>query len=151
MLTALNRLPQARRPTKRRMFAVVAALSIAAPPPASAVGDGNHGSSGHGMGDMHGMSHSGHAMHAHGDEHGATSGDDASHGSPHDASHGAEAVAKDQPVGLVLAAFAGLNGLILIAALLLRSRPSSIKRRETLARVRDAAGTRTAVSAEASP
>ena len=84
----------------------------------------------HAMQDMTPEEHAAHSGHT--DEHSASSG--------HDASHHEEAVAKDRPVELVLAGFAVLNALVLLAAVILRRRPAAIKRRETLDRVRRAAG-----------
>lgn len=84
-----------------------------------------------------------HAAHsASGHEESSAGGDSHEGGSSsgHGDSHGGEAAAKDRPVGLVLAGFAGFNALVLFAALLLRRRPGAVKRRETLARVRRAAG-----------
>lgn len=51
-------------------------------------------------------------------------------------------VAADRPVKLVLGGFAALNGLVIVAAAILRRRPASVKRRETLARVQSGAGAR---------
>lgn len=135
---------------------MLAAAALAAP--TSAPADAEHGSPGHDMGAAdHGMTPDEHAAHGgqpaaqppagdHGD-HGATpsaSAHDPEHAaSPgHDAGHGAEAVAGERPVKLLLAGFAAVNALVLLAAALLRRRSAAVKRRETLARVRRAAGAR---------
>jgi hypothetical protein len=68
------------------------------------------------------------------DEHSASAG--------HDAGHGAAEPTEERPVKLVLGGFAAFNGFVLLVAALLRRRPDAIKRRETLARVRRAAGAR---------
>jgi hypothetical protein len=81
------------------------------------------------------------------DEHAAHdtgSGSDAASGEH--SSHGAEATETDRPVGLVLGGFGLVNGLVLAYAAVIRRRPGAVKRRETLARVRNAAGARTAPS-----
>ena len=130
---------------KLPLLAAIATLAVATmAAPAGARADSghgsHHGSSGHDMGAaMQGMTPAEHA--AHGmtpEEHAAHSEHSASSG--HDASHHEEAVAKDRPVELVLAGFAVLNALVLLAAVILRRRPAAIKRRETLDRVRRAAG-----------
>jgi hypothetical protein len=113
------------------LLAALAIAALAAPASATAHGENELGSSGHDMGAMgaaeHGTSHNEHAGH---DAHGAT--------------HGANAVAGERPVALLLGGFAALNALVLLAAALMRRRPAAIKRRETLARVRRAAGAREA-------
>lgn len=119
--------------------AMLATAALVAP--TSAPADAEHGSPGHDMGaashDMgateHGMSPAEHAGHT--DGHSASSG----HGA-----HGAATVTEERPVALMLGGFAALNALVLLAAALLRRRPAAVKRRETLARVRRAAGAREA-------
>lgn len=126
----------ARRSLNLLLPAMLATAALVAP--TSAPADAEHGSPGHDMGahshDMgaaeHGMSPAEHAAHT--DEHSASSG--------HGATHGGE----ERPVALMLGGFAALNALVLLAAALLRRRPAAVKRRETLARVRRAAGAREA-------
>jgi hypothetical protein len=58
--------------------------------------------------------------------------------------------AGDRPVGLILGGFGAVNGLVLVAATVLRRRPAAQKRLKTLARVRATAGTRTVPAAKPS-
>lgn len=154
---------------------VVAALIVAVGAPATAHSSGQHGSAGHGMGPgMHVMSgshggrsmgtdghaahstHLSHAMPADGhmylhpaeDRKGTAQGHTDEHGplAGHDSGHGQAAGSGDRPVALVLTGFGGFNLLVVLAAVILRRRPAAIKRRETLARVRLAAGGRKAES-----
>jgi hypothetical protein len=140
------------------LLALLAVAALAAP--TSAPADAGHGSPSHDMGHSghqmgaaeHGMTRDEHAAHgggsadqapagahgahgpapAHSDEHSASAGHAATHGGG--SGH----------VAMLLAGFAAVNALVLLAAALLRRRPEARKRRETLARVRRAAGDREA-------
>jgi hypothetical protein len=75
----------------------------------------------------------------------AEPGASGNHGAAAD-EHGAgdrEPAADGRPVGLLLGGFGALNGLVLIAAAVLRRRGPAAKRRATLARVRATAGAAT--------
>jgi hypothetical protein len=88
--------------------------------------------------------HGGHdAAGAAADEHAGMQPADKSEGAPE--GHGGHDAggAADRPVGLLLGGFGALNGLVLIAAAVLRRRGPAAKRRATLARVRASAGAAT--------
>ena len=135
-------------------LALLAATAITTP----AFADGNH--AGHGampgasaakhepmMKDHHPQqAASGHGHDAaSGHDHGAAPSDDHSGASAHD--HGQTApAAEERPVARVLGAFAVVNLLVLAYAAIARRRPAAVKRRQTLARVRSAAGARSPAS-----
>jgi hypothetical protein len=76
-------------------------------------------------------------------KHGMTDEEHAAHGNNAPAEHavgGHSGRETERPVEAVLAGFAVVNLGVLVAAAVLRRRPASVKRRETLARVRAAAG-----------